>query len=393
MLCAAIANAEALGDLPPGPTGLTRRRKAVGPFERLWALACVAAQEQGNDAAGDGLRGITYAQRAWKAFTGDRVGPAFDFLRYQERTGAVGTYWVALAGAGLIDHDTGQLRSEGRRLASALGKPPLVGKPLVHLADPARSAEVRVPRNALLEWADQCHLAAADTSEKTLLREVLVGNPRRQCVARALLRFGPALPNRWDVAAWTELKSKLAVDTEACNLLLPVVIDAVIALEAFHEAAMAVFQTLLWWGTVSADSTLTGLAGDAELAGAAENTRAKARELQVFFQACACKDARKALADLQPLAQQFATCSTARGLLDTVLTRHGEVQDGKLDGGVRKSTWLAVTEGSKVLKPAARFQRSERPAPATGATFTHPYRIEAFIEMLRENAWLMPPTV
>ena len=53
MLCAALANAEQHRQLLPGASGLAQRRKAVEPYERLWALACVAAREAGHDGAAD----------------------------------------------------------------------------------------------------------------------------------------------------------------------------------------------------------------------------------------------------------------------------------------------------------------------------------------------------
>ena len=43
MVCAALANAESQHTFLPGPQGLAQRRRAVEPFERVWALACVAA--------------------------------------------------------------------------------------------------------------------------------------------------------------------------------------------------------------------------------------------------------------------------------------------------------------------------------------------------------------
>lgn len=56
MLCAALANAEKHRTFSSGSNGLTERRQAVEPYERLWALACVAARESGAEGAADGLR-------------------------------------------------------------------------------------------------------------------------------------------------------------------------------------------------------------------------------------------------------------------------------------------------------------------------------------------------
>jgi hypothetical protein len=84
MLCRALRNAEIHQQLPSGAAGLTERRKAVEPFERLWALACVAARDQGANGAVDGLRGISYAEKAYRDFTrrGSRITADFKMLKY-----------------------------------------------------------------------------------------------------------------------------------------------------------------------------------------------------------------------------------------------------------------------------------------------------------------------
>ena len=119
MPCAALANAERDRHLLPGASGLAQPRKAVEPFERLWAVACVSAREAGNEGAADGLRGITYAEKSYQTFStnGERVNCDFPFLKYQSRTGAVGTYWTALVGGQLVHADSGSLAQEGQELA------------------------------------------------------------------------------------------------------------------------------------------------------------------------------------------------------------------------------------------------------------------------------------
>ena len=128
MLCAALANAEREHRFLPGASGLAQRRKAVEPYERLWALACVAARDHGVDLAADGLRGVTYAEKSYRHFAsnGKRVNPDFKLLKYQSRTGAVGTYWTALIGGQLAHSNTGALAFEGHELASEFPEPPLL---------------------------------------------------------------------------------------------------------------------------------------------------------------------------------------------------------------------------------------------------------------------------
>ena len=71
MLCAALKNIENHRRFSPGPSGVAERRKAVEPFERLWAVACVAAREQQHGRAADRLLGITYAADALRSFATD----------------------------------------------------------------------------------------------------------------------------------------------------------------------------------------------------------------------------------------------------------------------------------------------------------------------------------
>ncbi|CAN0503974.1 unnamed protein product, partial [Phaeothamnion confervicola] len=119
MLCAALANAEKHRTFSSGSSGFTERRQAVEPFERLWALACVAARENGVDGAADGLRGVTATERRYRHYAANNepIDLAFKLLKYQGRTGAVGTYWTSIVGSDLADPDSGALTAEGRELA------------------------------------------------------------------------------------------------------------------------------------------------------------------------------------------------------------------------------------------------------------------------------------
>lgn len=120
MLCSALDNAEQHHRFLPGPSGLAQRRKAVEGFERLWALGCVAAREQGVALAADGLRGITYADKTYRKFAkhGKKVTLDFKLLKYQSRMGVTQhTVQVRWCGEGRIecekDPDTGRWRIPG----------------------------------------------------------------------------------------------------------------------------------------------------------------------------------------------------------------------------------------------------------------------------------------
>ena len=147
MMCAALANAENGRSFLPGASGLAQRRKAVEPFERLWAVACVAASKHGHDGAADGLRGITYAENSYREFAtnGKKVTCDFPLLKYQSRTGAVGAYWTALVGGQLVHADSGALAVEGQELAEYFPELPLDTKDRARFADPEVARRVAHP--------------------------------------------------------------------------------------------------------------------------------------------------------------------------------------------------------------------------------------------------------
>ena len=83
MICAALANAQRFRSFPPGPAGLAARREAIEPFERLWGLACAAAQQKGRRAAATDFkkesltRSTTFVGRWKESF----VSPDFTMLK------------------------------------------------------------------------------------------------------------------------------------------------------------------------------------------------------------------------------------------------------------------------------------------------------------------------
>ncbi len=390
MLCAALDNAERFrqGGFPPGPAGLPLRRKAIEAFERLWSLACVAARDGGNSVAADGLRGVTYAQSAWQQFTqqGELVTPDFKLLKYQERTGAIGTYWTVLVGGHLVDPGSGALLAEGRELAREFPSLSLADRDSELLADPARSHRVSLGRKTLEAWAESCHLGGAEKAERQLLAEALTADVRRDCLTRALRTYAKdrPLPSSWDIPSLRRIGQALAGDEQAKRIGLPVVVDGIVSAEQFHEAALAVFESALWWGTQYEAHPLSDLCADAGLREAAEATRSRADALLRFSSRCEAPEVKHALGSLLPFAGDLVRAQTPAEVLDEVLRRHHRVQSGKLDGGTPKRDWVAVGSG-KVLRPAPRFQRTDRPQVPRGNRLTHPYRLEQFAEMLREN--------
>ena len=394
MLCAALDNAEQHHRFLPGPSGLTQRRKAVEGFERLWALGCVAAREQGIALAADGLRGITYADKTYRKFAkhGRKVTLDFKLLKYQSRTGAVGTYWTSLVGGELAHADSGALASEGKDVASEFPEPPLTAKDRRRLADPQAAHRVSLAFDNLIEWAECCHFVAANRVEREHLSDALTADDRRDCVAQALRKMADTrgLPDTWDTATVQQLLQELRTCDRARKLDLPGVVNAILVTERFHEAALAIFQLLLWWGTQHSSQQLSDLTQESGFRQATDHCRESAQVLLKYRDACNSSQIREAMEGLRGFAYAVERAESARHVVDEILQRHHKVQSGKLDGGVPKRDWVTL-DGGKVVRPSPRFQRTDRPPVAAGKSLTHPYRLEPFIHMLRENDALPQP--
>jgi len=386
MMCAALSNVEAHGQILPGASGIAQRRKAIEPFERLWALACVAAREAGHEGAADGLRGVSYAEKAYQLFatSAKRVNCDFQLLKYQSRTGAVGTYWTTLVGGQLIHADTGALAVEGQELAAEFPELPLESKEIAKLADPNAAHRVSLALEDLVAWSEECHLQAAGQQEQKQLGEALVADDRRECVAHALVMVVNQIPELWGNAHLRKLSKALSKIPRAVELGLVVVVEAIDVIEQFHEALLAVFGTLLWWGTINAGRPVADLVSDADFRAAFLRCQETAHSFRAFRNACMSHEVQKIIDGLIGFCFQVEQCHSEREFVAELLDRHRKVQSGKLDGGMPKREWISW-DGTTLLRPSPRFQRNERPKPARGVSLTHPYRLEPFVYMLREN--------
>lgn len=387
MISAALANAARHKSFRPGPAGLAGRRHAVEPLERLWALACAVAKQNGRRGAAEDLRGVSYAERYLRELREQShpANPDFKMLKSQARTAGAATYWTLLFGGELVLGD-GVLTREGQQLAKEFPLPPLSERDLERVADPVSAQRVSIPLQDLESWGNACHLGNARKAETELLANALRCDDRRDAMAKALVAFAAErpLPDMWDLPALKRLRSHLAADEQATRLALPIVIDAIAALERFHEAALAVFENLLWWGTENSDRSVDELLSDKNFREATDSTRERAAGLAEFTSSCNELPIRRAVQEFTTFAIDLNRARDTRAVFDELLWRHHRVQSGKIDGGAPKNDWVTVSAGS-IVRPAPRYQKSERPRAVRGRELTHPYRLEQFVGMLRET--------
>jgi hypothetical protein len=385
VLCAALTNAKQR-DYPAGASGVAARRRAMEPYERLWALACATAKEEGVETAAADLRGISYAEKALRELRqrGRVASPEYEMLKSQSRTGGVATYWGMLLSADLVTEGA-IITPTGELLAREFPSPPMDN--IDRLADPLGARRVSIDLEALERWGRHAHLGAARQRERNLLLEALRADERRDRVATALERYATqrALPARWSVADLRRLEQLFADDELAAKLNLPLVIQAAIRVEQFHEAVLALFETLLWWGTMRADDPVADLVSAPAFVSGVDVARGTAAELEKFATTCESAPIRKGLEEFARFAGHISRVGEPRAFLEELLRRHRRVQEGKIDGGTPKREWISY---GQALRPSPRYQRTERPKPARGQQLTHPYRLEQFAAMLQENGAL-----
>jgi hypothetical protein len=299
----------------------------------------------------------------------------------------VGTYWRALVGGQLVHGDSGALAVEGQELAKQFPELPLESRDRARLADPEIAHRVSLPLEDLLGWSAECHLQAATRQERQQLGEALTADDRREFVSRALVIMLAQIPALWDTSHLNQLGKRLSTIPRAVELGLPVVLEAIVVTEQFHEAALTVFETLLWWGTLNAGKPVADLVADLDFRKASVRCRETAQAVRQFHQHCERPDVRKGTESLVTFCFQVDRCRTERDLVTEIMDRHHRVQSGKIDGGMPKRDWIAW-DNTALLRPSPRFQRTDRPTVAAGVSLTHPYRLEPFVYMLRENGLL-----
>ena len=388
MLSAALVNAKQR-TYPAGPGGVAARRQAVEPYERLWALACATARGSGVESAASDLRGISYAGDALREFRarGRPASPDFRMLKSQSRTAGAATYWGTLLSADLVTED-GVITATGELLAREFPAPSTDGRE--RLADPLTARRVTMDLADLEQWGRAAHLGAARLRERRMLVDALRANERRERVAACLERYAAehGLPNEWGVTELRRLARLIGHDELAVKMALPVVIEAAIRVEQFHEAALTVFDTLLWWGTMRAEDPVADLVSEVAFRSSVDAARGGAAELSSFAADCDIVSVRDRLREFALFAEHVARVRSPQDFLDEILRRHRRVQEGKVNGGTPKREWISYSVGGRALRPSPRYQRNRRPEPARRRALTHPYRLEQFVAMLRENGAL-----
>lgn len=240
--------------------------------------------------------------------------------------------------------------------------------------------------DGLISWSRDCHLVAMNKMERALLGDALTADDSRNCVEQALqaLSTNSGLPDRWNLGSIVQLRRELRKIEKANSLGLPTVVTAIIVTEQFHEAVLCAFHLLQWWGTQNSSKRIDALFSEQFTKQAIERCRETASALGKFSETSEASFLLDTINGFAGFAKAVEYAREGMSVVEEILRRHHQVQSGKFDGGVAKSDWITMENG-RVLRPSPIFQRMEPPFAADGKELTHPYRLEPFIHMLREN--------
>ena len=142
---------------------------------------------------------------------------------------------------------------------------------------------------------------------------------------------------------WSGCGKNLATLPRAVELGLPVVIDAIVVMEQFHEAVLAVFETLLWWGTQNAGRPVADLVVDSDFRKAGDRCRETAGKLREFREGCERLDVRDAIDGLAGFCFQVDRCRSSANLSPSCWIAITGSSQERLTGECRRGTGSLVT--------------------------------------------------
>ena len=160
----------------------------------------------------------------------------FQLLKFQARTGAVGTYWTAMVGGELRRcRQSRSIDPTGPGTGQRVSRTRLEEKDRSRLADPDNARRVSMALEELTAWSEECHLQAAEQQERQQLGEALTASDRRECVRAGLSLMSGKSPYVWNGTHLARLGRKFKMNQRAVDLGLPTVIDAITVTEQFHS--------------------------------------------------------------------------------------------------------------------------------------------------------------
>lgn len=352
-----------------------RRLEAVQRFERFWALGCLLASEAHEGLDSTGIRGLRYVQAAARRMQerGDSsTSGDFKLLSRQMTYGMVGIYGSVADGLRFIMRDTLTLGPDiGRRVAEAFVKE-------TELPGSLRSAIAEggdVGLTSLRAWGQRAHLHTRPQKEEAkALRDALQTNATRARMAELLHQHQS--DGDTELPRLRRIAQSLAPAGEDAHIYEA--LRAIAAYEACYRLVLLVFFRLLWFCQSQEPFAveLSTAGADPVVTEAHARLRDARAELEASLDAAStpafCTDLVR-LRDARLYLGGAASASSPLALVESVLSRHRDVQRAKVDGGRPKMPWVEVNRG-KVVPTLSVAQRVGSEPKLVTDVAPHPYR-------------------
>jgi hypothetical protein len=382
MLCAAVRAAEAAHPGAGEATSQLRqaRMAALKSYERAWALACgfAAADNRFGESAVDGLRGVRYANRRLSELSGREKAirtSSFNLLANQVRYGGIGAYSTLLEECHLAAMRSITPRPLGVQLAESFPTP---GDNLA-VWDEDRP----LPIDELREWGARCHLGEFSHDEARSLATALKGGEERgwdDDVRWATLRMlANSAGDEPGEAALLDRLLKMIQAGEFDRLKLPPAcvqqVEATIVMirpyERLYQAVQFLFDAVRAAATDEPQVHLGSLVIASHCIPARDIVKAASFDLlsaigqAEAIHAQAAHEVRQTFVETGVLsfADSSKSISDGTAVLDAVLDRHRDVQQGKFDRGQPKAPWVrrdAINGTARLTAQRHQLPRSGR---------------------------------
>lgn len=382
-VCAGLQLLDECGSAPSGGRAGRARRLRVLPFERLLALAVArAGLEAGHAADHPSWRELRGIRRARSAATKGQASASYFMLKNQGGVGGVGTYWVTLVEARLVEGGSATLTPAGQRLAETF---------LAQRGTPSRERLRRVlvgeaiafEPQELRSWGERCSLDLDGVGEveRSLLSDALLGPREHRRVAAALGASARALSSDDGFAT---LQALLDSSGDELSRKLGAVVAVARPFEALHRELLYRFNRMLSADAIGRPvpaAVMADLAGPpGDLPGAGHALATALDDRSVLLPHGVRSGLKKFLGAVRPVLDARDPTS----LRDELLRHHERVQAGRVDPSRQpKRPWIERIGGE--LRVAPRFALRDRPAEPAEGSFTHSYRIEQLAAMLDET--------
>jgi len=353
------------------------RQETILRLERFWALANVLARPDGSG----GVRGVTYAQDYVKELRrrGDnRTTAGYRLLSRQAQYGGIGMYANVADGMHFFSREDFILTPAlGEVAAEAfLEETKLPGSIRRAVID---DTDVRL--EALADWGERAHIdAEVKPREAACLDDALNYNSVRSRMA-GLLRDHPAKSAK-EIELDRLERVLRTLKRNGKHQDLQEAIACILAFESCYQHVLLSLERILWLCRhhTAASITLAELASDPVMLSVKAGLPTQVQCLLDILDHGATAGFRENIDRLSDVRRFLETASGAvqdnSTFVDTIMSRHADVQHGKFDRGRRKMPWLECIN-SRIQLTMTRSGGLNREATQPIHIATHSYRLGA----------------